>query len=729
MNYSKELNKKDEVASAHDRVILITSLTIGIAFLCMFVLNIFAYMTVSTMSEKNAFLQNAAVNIKFKITNANLLFREIISEYTDKDMNAVWNLFKDASGFLPAIAELDPNNEMEGKIQKYKEAILKCYQEKDSKKTTYVAEINNQYDKAFADVINSVDNIENNLKELAVQKMLSLKTLYVGILINFLILFWFTIYTFRRYVIKRRRAELELRETQNDMNTLFNSLDSIMIAIDSVGAITKWNNAAEKYFGIQEEDALEKRFWIVIPFLEQYKAKIESVGASKKAKEFYKEKIVTDKEHVFNIIINPVARGNNGVVIRLEDITGRELMEEQVRQSQKLEIFENLIGGLAHDFNNVLGAITGTISMMKFSLSSKNAVSDDIKNNMDLIESSTERAVVMVQQLLAISTKHDFSFIPVDLNMSVMHVLKICQNTFDKRIELVAEIYDIKSMANADAAQVELALLNLCDNAAQAMTIMRAEESLWGGTLTIRVDRICADKDFRLTHPQADQASYWIISVTDTGIGMEKDLFAKIFDPFFTTKSREQGTGLGLTMVSDIISKHKGFIDVSSEPGKGTTFQLYFPEFVTVQEATEEGEEESLQPALQLPDVEQIPTGNGLILVADDEAIMRKTAGSILEKLGYDVVYAEDGQDAVRVFAENVEKIRATLLDLSMPKMSGKEAYIEMKKIRPDLKVLLVSGFKKDEKILEVLELGVNGFVQKPYSMLTLAQELKNIIR
>lgn len=725
MSYSKELNKKDEASAAHDKVIFITSLTIGIAFICMFVLNIFAYMTVSTMSDKNAFLHNAAVNIKLKITNANLLFREIVSGYTDKDMNAVWNLLKDANSFLPAIAELDSSNEMEGKIQKYKDTILNCFQEKDSKKTSYVAELSNQYDRAFTDVISSVDNIETNLKELAVQKMLSLKMLYVGILVNFLILFWFIIYTFRRYVIKRRRAELELRETQNDMNTLFNSLDSIMIAIDSIGAIIKWNNAAEKYFGITEADAFEKPFWIVIPFLNEYKGKIESVGVSKKAKEFYKEKIVTDKEHIFNIIINPVARCNNGVVIRLEDVTGRERMEEQVRQSQKMEIFENLIGGLAHDFNNVLGAITGTISMMKFSLSSNKTVSEDIKNNMDLIESSTERAVVMVQQLLAISTKHEFRFIPVDVNMSVMHVLKICQNTFDKRIELVAEIYDVKSITNADAAQIELALLNLCDNAAQAMTIMRADESLWGGTLTIRVDRICTDKDFKITHPQADQPSYWLISVTDTGIGMTKELAEKIFDPFFTTKSREQGTGLGLTMVNDIIKKHNGLIDVISEPGKGTTFNLYFPELVTVQESEEEEQAQVVMPVL---DIEQIPTGNGMIMVADDEAIMRKTAGSILEKLGYEVIYAEDGQDTVNVFKANYKNIKAVLLDLSMPKMSGKDAYIEMKKIKPDLKVLLVSGFKLDEKIQEVLDLGVNGFVQKPYSMLTIAQELKNVI-
>ncbi|OGV50844.1 MAG: hypothetical protein A2017_01175 [Lentisphaerae bacterium GWF2_44_16] len=761
MNDIKEqlTNVKDNgLSKLHGRTILTTYLTLGVAFVCMLGLNIYAYFTLFEMSEKNTVLMNSTVNIKLRIMNANLFFREIMSGYNDRDMNVVWTLIKDAGSLSQSISNADIEKGLDNKITNYKDLLLKCYLTKDQKKTSSSADLFNEYDNAFKEIISQIDGIEYKVKQLTVKKMLTFKLLYVAFLVNFLLLFWFTLFTFQRYVNRRKAAEKELRDIQNDLNILFNSMDAILFSVDSSGAITKWNTAAEKYFNMSSDQVLDKKAWLIIPFLMEYKLKLETVALSKKPKELYKEKVMVDnKEKTFNIIINPLARGNNGIVIRLEDVTERELKDEQLRQSQKMEVVENLIGGLAHDFNNVLGAITGTISMMKFSLEGKSANTDDIKNNMDLIESSTERAVVMVQQLLSISTKHELALVPVDVNSSVMHVLKICQNTFDKRIELVAELYDVKAMVNADPAQIEQILLNICDNALQAMTVMRPEGEQWGGTLSISVDKVFADKNYRSRHPQAVESSYWVINVADSGVGMDKGVVSKIFDPFFTTKDKEHGTGLGLTLVNDIIKKHNGFIEVEAELGKGCTFSIFLPELVVKAQvhqmqlpATDEAEAAEtaegiegapaqvaggvpvpVPPKPEVKDasqVEQIPTGTGLLLVADDEAIMRKTAGNILEKLGYETVFAEDGQMTVDVFREKHQEIKAVLLDMSMPKMSGRDAYVEMKKIHPGLKVLLVSGFRKDERIQEVLDMGVNGFVQKPYSMITLAQEIKRVI-
>jgi CheY-like chemotaxis protein len=290
----------------------------------------------------------------------------------------------------------------------------------------------------------------------------------------------------------------------------------------------------------------------------------------------------------------------------------------------------------------------------------------------------------------------------------------------DKRIELVGEIFNVKAMTKADPALIEQVLLNLCDNAVHAMTLMKPAESR-GGILTISIDKIYPDKNYRILHPQALGQAYWVLSVSDTGIGMDSETAAKVFDPFFTAKKGLQANGLGLTIANDIIRQHKGFIEVESRPEIGSRFHIYLPEVVVAETA-------GSAPKAEVLAEDQIPLGTGLILVADDELIMRKTAKGILVKLGYDVVFAEDGEQAVNVFRERHNEIRAVLLDMAMPKKSGREAYIEMKQIRPDLKVILISGFKKDKRIEEILGLGVNAFIQKPYSMITLAQEVKKAV-
>jgi CheY-like chemotaxis protein len=358
--------------------------------------------------------------------------------------------------------------------------------------------------------------------------------------------------------------------------------------------------------------------------------------------------------------------------------------------------------------------------MMKYSLENNGGNLDEIRNNMDLIESSAERAVVMVQQLLSVAQKHELCLGNVDLNGIIQHILRLCQNTIDKRISLAGEIYNTKAMTKVDPALIEQVLLNLCDNAVHSMTVMRPTDKR-GGVLTISIDKVYPDRNYRSLHPQALRPAYWILSVSDTGVGMDSETVSKIFDPFFTTKAGLQANGLGLTIANDIIRQHNGFIEVESRPDIGSRFNIFLPE-ITVAEVA------GAAPATETHAESQIPVGSGLVLVADDELIMRKTAKGILTKLGYEVVFAEDGEQTVNVFKERYNEIRVVLLDMAMPKMSGREAYIEMKKICPELKVILISGFKKDKRIEEILGLGVNAFIQKPYSMITLAQEVKKVI-
>jgi CheY-like chemotaxis protein len=324
----------------------------------------------------------------------------------------------------------------------------------------------------------------------------------------------------------------------------------------------------------------------------------------------------------------------------------------------------------------------------------------------------------MVNQLLTLSRKHDLFLTPVDLILSIKNVLNICKSTFDKSIEITTQYAMEKAMVMADPAQIEQVILNICVNAMHAMTIMRSEDERQGGSLTIIIDSIMSDVHFRDTHSEANECDYWIIRIRDTGVGMESKVIAKIFDPFFTTKKMNGGTGLGLAMVYNIIQQHNGFIDVYSEPGIGTTFNVLLPKLENVEYVEEKNMVEKFD-----------FSGTGLILIVDDEEVIRKTARKILEHCGYTVLDTAEGAIAISLYRERPAEFIGVLLDMAMPKMSGKEIFAELLKINPDVKAIIASGFMQDKRVEEALHLGVKGFLHKPYSMYDLSKKIKEIFR
>jgi len=541
----------------------------------------------------------------------------------------------------------------------------------------------------------------------------------------------------KKVVIKTKDEIGELAKTFNDMtaniNTNFNeieqlknflsgileSMPSVLIVISDKGEILQWNKAAENLTNIESIDAVGKNLWDLLPEFGKYHDLASEVMLSEKAEDLFMEKFYTRPISYQNISLYPVrASGSTNLVFRMDDVTELEKKDIQLRQAQKMETVGTLAGGLAHDFNNVLGGIVGTLSVFRFKLKKwKNQVDVNKLNDfLDTIEISGNRAADMVKQLLTLSRKQEVAFAPVDLNMTMKHVLKICKNSLDKTVNLNFKFASEKAMITADPTQIEQVLLNLCVNASHAMTIMRAKDEHSGGTLAVSLENILADEKFIAIHPQAKSASYWKLTCKDTGIGMDEKIISRIFDPFFTTKQKGVGTGLGLSMVYGIIETHKGFLELESDLGKGTTFTIYLP--------IETGSGNVLSKISE----ESNPTGDGLILIVDDEPLMRSLAKDILENSGYSVLMAKDGIEGVDIFKKHYQKIELVLLDLVMPKMSGNEAYSEMKKIDPDLKVLLASGFVKDYRVEEIINEGAQAFLQKPYTFGRLAKAVYDVI-
>ncbi|MBU4328455.1 MAG: PAS domain S-box protein [Proteobacteria bacterium] len=521
-----------------------------------------------------------------------------------------------------------------------------------------------------------------------------------------------------RDISVQKRAEKEIVRMRNYLNNIIESMPSMLATLDADSIVTQWNSAACRLTGISSRDAIGRKIYDIAPVFSKYYQQVDTIKYQHRPLTLYREKVTEDAEHLYNVTFFPlIANGVNGVALRLDDITELDLKEQQLRQAQKMESVGTLAGGLAHDFNNVLAAILGNLSLLKYKIHSPPGLSvSEIQEYLERMETAGSRAVDMVRQLLTLSRRHQIDLVPVDLNLSVTHVRKIGENTFDKSVQVVVHPSECPAYVLADITEMEQVLLNLCINGIHAMTIMRGD-GVWGGILTIAIDKVVVDQLFQKRNPEATGSAYWKISVSDTGVGMDTKTAAKIFDPFFTTKEHGKGTGLGLAMVYNIIRQEHGFIDVYSEPGQGSTFNVYLPLL--------EREGEEIAPTR---DTSTISRGDGIVLVVDDDDIVRKMAEDILQSVGYTVLTAANGKDGVEMYRQHHGNIKVVLLDMVMPVMSGREAFMEMKKINPEVKVLLASGFRQDERVEDILELGVKSFLQKPYTITSLALTMKQVL-
>jgi two-component system NtrC family sensor kinase len=405
--------------------------------------------------------------------------------------------------------------------------------------------------------------------------------------------------------------------------------------------------------------------------------------------------------------ISPV-RNTEGIITHYiavkEDITERKKLEEQLRQSQKLEAIGQLAGGIAHDFNNMLTAIIGYAHLLAMKIEK----GSETRLYLDQILSSAEKSANLTRQLLAFSRKQIIAPEETDLNALIKKMEKLLLRLISEDIELKTELAYTDLTVMVDPGQIEQVLMNLCTNARDAMP--------HGGMLAIGTDVVELDEACLKTQELPGPGKYAILSVTDTGMGMDEKTRQRIFEPFFTTKEMGKGTGLGLSIVYGIIKQHNGNITVYSEPGKGTTFKIYLP---LVKSRNENEEAVEVVP----------PRGNAeTILIAEDNEEVRVLTKNVLEEYGYRVIEAVDGEDAVTKFIDNKDMIRLVMIDVIMPKKSGKEAVNEIKKTKPDVKVLFASGYTVD--IINkkgILEEGID-FISKPVTPRDLLVKIRQVL-
>ncbi len=393
--------------------------------------------------------------------------------------------------------------------------------------------------------------------------------------------------------------------------------------------------------------------------------------------------------------------GETSILSIFVDLTDRKRLEVKLQQAQKLEAIGTLAGGIAHDFNNLLMGIQGIVSLMVMDIDSNHPHYERLQK----IEKQIKSGAKLTSHLLGYARKGKYEVKPVDLNQ----LLKETSETFGrtrKEIIIHRELSEDLFAIEADPGQIEQVLLNLFVNAADAMP--------GGGDLILKTMNV-THKDIKGKLYDPKPGNYVLLTVTDTGIGMDKETMERIFDPFFTTKEMGRGTGLGLASAYGIIKGHGGYVDVDSKKGQGSTFSIYLP-------ASERRAQEAVKT------VERLTKGTGTVLLVDDEEVIIEVGKELLETMGYRVLIAKDGEEAIAIYKKHLDDIDIVVLDMVMPNMGGGKAYDRMKEINPEIKVLLSSGFSINGEASEILARGCNGFIQKPFTMKELSGRVSKIL-
>ncbi|AFY87114.1 hybrid sensor histidine kinase/response regulator [Chroococcidiopsis thermalis] len=507
-----------------------------------------------------------------------------------------------------------------------------------------------------------------------------------------------------RYALERQHTQQQIRAQAELLNV---ATDAIIVrSLDD--KVLYWNKGAERLYGWQAQEAIGRNPNLLI-YNESLVDQLLEIHTALEQTDTWQGELhqVTKNEKPIVVysrwtLVRDRQAQPKSILVVNTDITEKKLLEAQFLRAQRLESIGTLASGIAHDLNNVLAPILMTAQLLESQMHDERS-----QRLLPIVVTNAKRGAALVKQVLSFARGLEGTYTNLQIKHLISEIRQIAKQTFPKSIEVQTNIASNLWSVSGDATQLHQVLMNLCVNARDAMPN--------GGTLTISAENFTADEHYARMNLEAKAGSYIVVTVRDTGQGMSLETQERIFEPFFTTKELGKGTGLGLSTVMGIVKGHNGFIQVWSELGRGTEFQVYLPA-VAVVEYYRQTEQDT-------------PYGNGeLILVVDDEAGVREATKTSLETFNYKVVTASDGIEAIATYAEHRDRIDLILIDMLMPAMDGITTIRTIQKLNPQTKIIATSGLAAQDKFHGMTDIEVQAFLAKPYTAQELLQTMKQVL-
>ncbi len=514
-----------------------------------------------------------------------------------------------------------------------------------------------------------------------------------------------------RDITKRKQVEEALRESEEKYRTVLEASPDPVVVYDMEGKVIYFNPAFTHVFGWTLEERLGKKMDYFVPdkAWPETKMMIEKLLAGESFFDFETRRYTKEGNIIPVSISGAIYRDQNGnpagSIINLRDITEQKRLELQLLQAHKMEAIGTLAGGIAHDFNNILWIINGNMELIADEIPDGNPAHYNLKE----VEEACQRATDLVTQILSFSRQTEQKLQPLKISSIVKESLKLLRSTIPTTIEISQNISTDSYTILADLTQINQLLLNLYTNAANAMREK-------GGLLEVSLTDTELDKDEAGLHQDLSPGKYVILTVLDTGHGIDPEIVPSIFDPYFTTKGLDGGTGMGLSVACGIVKSHGGAITVHSEPGKGASFHVFLP---IIDEVEVKPESETF---------ETLPKGNERILFVDDEKAVLAMGKQILKSLGYEVAVSQNSIEALKSFRAQPEKYDLVITDQTMPHITGEDLARELMSIWPDIPVILCTGYSELVSEEKAKAIGIKAFLLKPIVKGELANKIREVL-
>jgi PAS domain S-box-containing protein len=514
--------------------------------------------------------------------------------------------------------------------------------------------------------------------------------------------------------INNAKSLRQIKASEERFRTLSENSPDIIYTVDNSGVLTYINPAADEIMGYAQEDVIGKHFSKFIrtddtgAFLDAF----DRIRQHKETVKYFEGKLIS-KDGALRLFDMSGAPNLNaagemvGIVGTLKDVTEQRKLENQLRQASKMNALGRLTGGISHDFNNILQAISAYNQL----LTMNKTESDPDWKYLTNINGLTKRAMDLIKQLLIFSSKTESKLLPIDMNVEIRNYDELLASTLPKTIVIRFDLADDLHLINGDATQLGQVIINLAVNAKDAMSN--------GGELCIKTKNVEFAMPFERDNVKIDAGHYVLFRISDTGCGIEQENLDQIFEPFFTTKEAGKGTGIGLSVVYGVVKNHNGYIFCTSQPGLGTTFELFLPalaDVLTIEEKRDVGNKPNLS------------KGDETILLVDDEPSLLETGQELLSYLGYHVLTASSGEEALVTINREGERIGIVIMDLMMPGMGGEKCLVEIRKIFPSMKVMITSGNTSSIKTADIMNAGAAAFIQKPYYIEDMSKKIRDIL-